>query len=109
MGNSDGNGTCEKWKIRATVRQYRTFAPPLRERDFGEELLRGENKGDGRKHRGRDSLIALSRELEALRQSVKRSAPYGSASWVQRTAQRLNLQRTLRPRGRPQVRPIAKQ
>jgi hypothetical protein len=34
-----------------------------------------------------------------------RSAPDGSASWVQRTAQRLNLQWTLHPR----VRPIAKQ
>jgi putative transposase len=54
-------------------------------------------------------LIALSKELEALRQSFKRSAPYGSASSVQRTAQRLNLQWTLRPRGRPRVRPIAKQ
>lgn len=50
-----------------------------------------------------------SSELEALRQSVKRCAPYGSATWVQRTAQRLNLQWTLRPRGRPRVRPIAKQ
>jgi hypothetical protein len=54
-------------------------------------------------------LTALSRELEALRQSVKRSAPYGSAVWMQRTAERLNLLWTLRPRGRPRVRPIAKQ
>lgn len=40
-------------------------------------------------------------ELEALRRSVNRGSPYGGPSWIQRTAQQLNLQSTLRPRGRP--------
>ena len=40
-------------------------------------------------------------ELEALRRCVDRGTPYGSPTWVQRTAQRLGLQSTLRPRGRP--------
>jgi putative transposase len=40
-------------------------------------------------------------ELETLRTSVVRGRPYGSLSWVQRTAERLGLQFTLRPRGRP--------
>jgi putative transposase len=45
-------------------------------------------------------------ELDALRRAVKRSSPYGSAAWVARTAKELDLQWTLRPRGRPRVRPI---
>jgi len=40
-------------------------------------------------------------ELEALRRSVVRGAPFGHASWQEQTAKRLNLQSTLRPRGRP--------
>ena len=45
-------------------------------------------------------------ELEALRHAVKRSSPYGSPRWVELPAKKLNLQWTLRPRGRPRVRPI---
>jgi putative transposase len=40
-------------------------------------------------------------ELEALRRSVARGCPFGEASWQERTAKRLGLQSTLRPRGRP--------
>jgi len=40
-------------------------------------------------------------ELESLRQCIQRGRPYGSPTWVQETAQRLGLQATLRPRGRP--------
>ena len=40
-------------------------------------------------------------ELEALRRCVNRGTPYGSAAWVERTAKRLGLESTLRPRGRP--------
>ena len=40
-------------------------------------------------------------ELEALRRSVNRGTPYGRAGWVEATAQRLGLEFTLRPRGRP--------
>jgi putative transposase len=40
-------------------------------------------------------------ELAALRRSVVRGAPFGEQSWQQRTAKRLGLQSTLRPRGRP--------
>jgi putative transposase len=45
-------------------------------------------------------------EVEALRRAVKRSSPYGSEEWVRRMAKKLDLQWTLRPRGRPRVRPI---
>jgi putative transposase len=41
-------------------------------------------------------------ELAALRRSVARGSPYGEDSWQERTARRLGLQSTLRPRGRPQ-------
>ena len=40
-------------------------------------------------------------ELEALRRSVVRGSPFGDTSWVQRTAKRLDLESTLRGRGRP--------
>ena len=42
-----------------------------------------------------------SGELEAIRNCVVRGAPYGSASWIEKTAKRLGLESTLRPRGRP--------
>jgi putative transposase len=40
-------------------------------------------------------------ELEALRRSVARGQPYGSEAWQQKTAKRLGLGYTFRPRGRP--------
>jgi putative transposase len=40
-------------------------------------------------------------ELDALRRCVNRGAPYGSDTWVQRTAKQLGLDSTLRARGRP--------
>lgn len=46
-------------------------------------------------------------ELAAIRQSAQRGTPYGAAAWVARTAKRLGLEHTLRPRGRPRTRPAA--
>jgi putative transposase len=43
-------------------------------------------------------------ELAAVRRSVARGAPYGDESWQQATAERLGLQSSLRPRGRPKGR-----
>ena len=40
-------------------------------------------------------------ELDAVRRAVRRNSPFGSPEWQQKTAQRLGLQTTLRPRGRP--------
>jgi putative transposase len=40
-------------------------------------------------------------ELAAIRRSVVRNCPFGSAVWQQRTAKRLALEHTLRARGRP--------
>jgi putative transposase len=40
-------------------------------------------------------------ELAALRMSVVRGRPYGSEAWVQAVVERLGLQATVRPRGRP--------
>ena len=39
--------------------------------------------------------------LAAARESVKRGRPFGETKWVHRTAARLGLDFTLRPRGRP--------
>ncbi len=40
-------------------------------------------------------------EVDALRLSVQRGRPFGSTTWQQRVAKRLNLEATFRPRGRP--------
>lgn len=44
-------------------------------------------------------------EVTALRTSITRGAPYGSLVWQRRTAERLGLEATLRPRGRPRKEP----
>jgi hypothetical protein len=44
-------------------------------------------------------------ELEALRRSVQRACPFGDERWQKRTAERLGLESTLRPRGRPRKKP----
>ena len=46
-------------------------------------------------------------ELASLRQSVNRSTPFGAPAWVMRTAARLGLEASLRPRGRPRKTPAA--
>lgn len=43
-------------------------------------------------------------ELAAVRRCVKRGSPLGDDQWVETTVQRLKLETTLRPRGRPCVR-----
>jgi putative transposase len=40
-------------------------------------------------------------EVQALRHCVLKSRPYGGDRWVKTTAKRLNLESSLRPRGRP--------
>jgi putative transposase len=40
-------------------------------------------------------------ELARLRRSLQRGCPFGDEDWTQRTAERLNLEITLRPQGRP--------
>jgi len=40
-------------------------------------------------------------ELESLRVSIERGQPFGERAWQTRTAKRLGLESTFRPRGRP--------
>ena len=40
-------------------------------------------------------------ELEAIRTSAQRGRPFGEASWIKNTSERLGLEFTLRTRGRP--------
>ena len=42
-------------------------------------------------------------EVEAIQHSIKRSKPYGDEAWIATTAKRLDLESTLRPRGRPRI------
>jgi putative transposase len=44
------------------------------------------------------------RELEAVRRSIVRGTPFGVPAWQRRTARRLGLESSLRPRGRPRTR-----
>jgi putative transposase len=45
-------------------------------------------------------------DLAALRKSVQRGTPFGSAAWQAKIAGRLNLQSTMRARGRPRKHPL---
>ena len=61
---------------------------------------------DGPVDRGRRWLADVNRpmtsaEEDAIRQSVNRGTPWGTKSWQRRTATRLGLESSLRPRGRP--------
>ena len=47
------------------------------------------------------------KEIAAVRWSLKRGSPFGNETWVEATARRLDLESTLRPRGRPQVRNLS--
>jgi len=47
--------------------------------------------------------LQTQEELESVRQCVQRGRPFGQEAWVQRTTRRLNLESTLRPRGRPRI------
>jgi putative transposase len=40
-------------------------------------------------------------EVERVRESLRRNRPFGEAAWMKRTACRLGLEASLRPRGRP--------
>jgi putative transposase len=42
-------------------------------------------------------------ELAAIRRSLRRGSPLGDDQWVTRTADKLDLETTLRPRGRPTI------
>lgn len=41
------------------------------------------------------------KEVDAIRLAIRRGSPFGDPDWTQSTARRLNLDSTLRPRGRP--------
>jgi putative transposase len=40
-------------------------------------------------------------EVERLRESIRRGRPFGDLTWMEQAAQRLGLEASLRPRGRP--------
>ncbi|EMI41710.1 hypothetical protein RRSWK_05807 [Rhodopirellula sp. SWK7] len=41
------------------------------------------------------------KELDQIRWSIRRGSPLGQSTWVESIARRLDLESTLRPRGRP--------
>jgi putative transposase len=46
-----------------------------------------------------------AKEQEQLRWSIRRGAPFGTETWVESTARMMDLESTLRPRGRPRQQP----
>jgi len=52
----------------------------------------------------RVNILSTEAEVEALRHSVNRGVPFGTARWQRRTAERLGLEASLNPRGRPRTR-----
>jgi putative transposase len=46
-------------------------------------------------------LPLADEELAAIRRSSAAGLPYGDAAWIKRLARRLDLDMTIRPRGRP--------
>jgi len=53
---------------------------------------------------GRVNEALSEKELEAIRRCARRGSPLGNETWVESIARRLNLESTLRPRGRPRKR-----
>ncbi len=49
----------------------------------------------------RVNQVLSDKELKAVKQSVQRSCPLGTSDWIAATAKRLNLESTIRPKGRP--------
>jgi REP-associated tyrosine transposase len=47
------------------------------------------------------NAVPTAAELQAIRRSVLRGRPYGDEPWSHETVQRLGLESTLRPQGRP--------
>ena len=41
------------------------------------------------------------KDQDRIRNSIKRGAPLGQSDWIERTAAKLNLESTMRPKGRP--------
>ena len=42
-----------------------------------------------------------AKELDRVRVSIERGRPYGGDEWVRQTVQKLGLEHTIRPEGRP--------
>lgn len=60
-------------------------SPPARQRKWAEKI----------------HALFDARQLQAIRRSVATGLPYGERTWVERLAKRLELDLTIRPRGRP--------
>ena len=69
-------------------------------------LLSGRSTAVARRPRNWAKLVnepQTEAELEAILASVRRSRPYGRQRWTERMVQKLGLQWTMRPRGRPRT------
>ncbi|MDY0169495.1 MAG: transposase [Thermoguttaceae bacterium] len=67
------------------ARQLLADWPIVRPRDWPRHVNRAQTQG----------------ELDALRRCVRRGQPYGTEAWCEKIIERLGLEWTIRPRGRP--------
>jgi putative transposase len=93
-------GKAEHWRWSSLAHRLRTE---------GEELI-GELLADWPLPQSADWVRCVNRaetaaELQAVRRSVLRGQPFGSAVWQQRAAKRLHLEYTFRRPGRPKKKP----
>ena len=86
----------EHYHTTGHVWQGRFKAFPIQEGDHLLTVLRYVERNPFRA-----GLVPGDAELVALRRSVERGVPYGSAPWQKKTIAKLGLESTLRPRGRP--------
>ncbi len=49
----------------------------------------------------RVNQVLAEKELKSMKRSIARCCPFGSDEWVEKTAQRLGLESTLKAQGRP--------
>lgn len=84
----------ENWRWGSLWRQYKSDAK-------ARALLSEWPVQRPRNWLGHVNRAETPQELEALRRSAQRGQPFGGEAWRIRTAKRLSLESTLRPRGRP--------
>jgi putative transposase len=51
------------------------------------------------------NALQTETELAAIRRSIERGNPFGGEAWTERTLRALDLESTIRPRGRPRKQP----
>jgi putative transposase len=99
----------EEWPWSSLGRRLKGERRPRLAEDASDTLAALLDKGPDALPRGWLAKVNAPLEpevLKALRNSVQRGTPYGSAKWRARMVDKLGLEHTMRPRGRPRIHPL---